>query len=283
MNPALTRAEIIAAEAEDIPTLQEVNWKVLKTISDNGKANGAPLEKLISRDQALTARILRAANSTLIDFPKPVSSLKNAINLLGARRLRSLALAASIDGVVRSRSLKNRQMWEHSLAVGLAASSLAEVCGYEDPETAFTCGLMHDLGKVVLDRGVTAEYQRVLDLVYNEHRSFLDAETEIIGFDHAEIGRLVARKWNLPPLVEEVAGYHHDPAAAPLDPRLSAIVSAADALCVQRGIGPSKRPDLDLYTLDAFLMLEIRHETFETLAAQLEDRFRVTKRMFGVG
>ena len=283
MNPALTRAEIIAAEAEDIPTLQEVNWKVLRTISDNGKANGVRLEQLISRDQAMTARILRAANSTLIDFPKPVSSLKKAMALLGARRLRSLALAASIDGVVRSRSLKNRQMWEHSLAVGLAASSLAEKCAYDDPETAFTCGLMHDLGKVVLDRGITTEYQQVLDLVYNEHRSFMEAELEIIGFDHTEVGRLVAHKWNLPPLVEEVAGYHHDPAAAPIDPRLSAIVSVADALCVQRGIGPSKRPDLDLFSLDALLMLEIRPDTLETLATELNERFHANKRMFGVG
>jgi putative nucleotidyltransferase with HDIG domain len=281
MSSPHTRAELLVAEAEDIPTLQEVNWKVLKTISGNG-GNGASLEHLISRDQAMTARILRAANSTFIDAAKPVASLRNAISVLGGRRLRSLALAASIDGVVRSRSLKNRQIWEHALAVALAASSLAQDCGYSDPEMAFTCGLMHDVGKMVLDGGLTTEYQRVLDLVYNERKSFVEAETEIMGFDHTEIGRMVSRKWNLPPLIEEVAGAHHNLKAAVLDPRLCAIISLADGVCVKQGIGPLKRPELKLSSLEACKILGVGSVTLEGLTAALGDRFRDNKRLFGM-
>jgi putative nucleotidyltransferase with HDIG domain len=280
MGALPNRAELIAAEADDIPTLPEVAWKVLRTVSENGSAEA--LDYLIISDQALTTRILRIANSTLFSSQQSITTISQAQGVLGFRRLRSLVLAASIDGVVRSRALKNRHIWEHALAVGLASSLLARKCNYPDPEQAFVCGLMHDVGKVVLDGGIGGEYQSVLDLVYNESLSFLEAERIILGFDHTVVGGLVARKWNLPPLVEEVARTHHCPGEAVLDKQLCALVSLADGLCVKQGIGPSKRPGLDLSTLPARQILGIEPESVKEIAVAVTERLHEDKKLFGL-
>ncbi|RPI20312.1 MAG: HDOD domain-containing protein, partial [Acidobacteria bacterium] len=255
--------------------------KVLKTVSDHGSRDH-DLESLITRDQPLTAKILRIANSSLLGARQPVSTLRQAILVLGKRRLRSLVLAASIDGVVRSRAMKNRQMWEHALAVAVASEFLAEACHYPDGQEAFVCGLLHDLGKVVMDRSLPNEYQQVLDRVYNEQVWFAEAERTILGFDHTAVGGLVAQKWNLPAVLQEVVREHHNPAAATLDPHLCAIVSLADAVCVKQGIGPSKRADLDLSSLTAAAILGMKPESLEKISQSVADRLSEDKRLFGL-
>ncbi len=275
------RARLIAAEAEDFPTLHEVAWKLLKTVSD-GASQVQDLERLISRDQPLTAKILRIANSSWLRSRQPVSTLRQAITVLGTRRLRSLVLAASIDGVVRSRAMKDRYMWEHALAVAVASELLAEETRYPDRQEAFVCGLLHDLGKAVLERSLTSEYQQVLDRVYNEHIWSTEAERSILGFDHAAVGGLVAQKWNLPAVLQEVVREHHTPASATLDPYLCAIVSFADGLCVKEGIGPSQRPEIDLSSLAAAAILGMKPQSLEKTSQAISKRFREDKRLLGV-
>jgi len=275
------RIELIAAEAEDIPTLPEVAWKLLKTVSDHG-TQLQDLERLIRRDQPLTAKILRIANSSWLGGRQSVSTLRQAITVLGTRRLRSLVLAASIDGVVRSRAMKNRYMWEHALAVGVASELLADQTRYPDRQEAFVCGLLHDLGKAVLERSLTSEYQAVLDRVYNERIWAVDAERSVLGFDHAAVGGLVAQKWNLPAVLQEVVREHHSPASATLDPYLCAIVSFADGLCVKEGIGPSQRPDIDLSSLTAASILGMKADSLERMSQAVAARFREDKRLFGL-
>ncbi|MFB3902958.1 MAG: HDOD domain-containing protein [Acidobacteriota bacterium] len=275
------RAEWIAAEAEDIPTLHEVAWKVLKTVSDR-PADVQDLERLVSRDQPLTAKILRIANSRWLGGRQPVSTLRQAITVLGTRRLRSLVLAASIDGVVRSRAMKNRHMWEHALAVAVASELLAEETHYPDRQEAFVCGLLHDLGKAVLEKSLASEYQQVLDRVYNEHIWAIEAERAILGFDHAAVGALVARKWNLPAVLEEVVREHHTPASATLDPYLCAIVSFADGLCVREGIGPSQRPEIDMSSLAAASILGMKPASLARTTQAVATRFQEDKRLFGL-
>ena len=103
-----------------------------------------------------------------------------------------------------------------------------------------------------MDAKLRDRYEPVIENVYSaEADSFVEAERAMFGFDHAEVGFLVARTWGLPPAVAESVRYHHDPASAAADPQLCAIVSLANALCVKLGLGPRKRPDLDLAALPA--------------------------------
>lgn len=274
------RLEAIAADAEDIPTLREVAWKVLKTVSDRSNSLGE-LERLLKLDQALTGKILRLANFRPLPPGTAVTTLQQAIAVLGKERLRSVVLAASIDGLVGSRALKNRRNWDHALAAGLAAESLAKSQDGCDPGHAFVCGLMHDLGKVVLDRSLGAEYQPVLDLVYNEQVSFREAERRVLGFDHTEVGSLVAEKWRLPWEIQDAVRHHHDPAMAQL-PTLSSVVSLADALCLKQGIGPCSFPDLDFRSLEAWQRLSLDTAFVDGVSRALPARCKAERLLFGL-
>jgi putative nucleotidyltransferase with HDIG domain len=281
MQVLTSQIRTIAQEVGEIPTLNQVAWKVLQSISDES-TTVRDLERLISCDQALTVRILKISNSAFFAIRGTVSTLSRAIVILGLQRLRSLVVAASVEGLCRSKALKDKLIWEHALAVALAASFLARECRYRDAEEAFVCGLLHDLGKAVLDRNMTTRYQAVLDLVYNEEYSFLHAERELLGFDHTEVGCLVAEEWHLPPLVGETIRYHHEPEYARLDPTLCALVSLGDAICIYQGIGPEKQPDMDLVNLEPAKMLNIQPERLLEISEEVKEKFLRDKKVFGL-
>jgi putative nucleotidyltransferase with HDIG domain len=269
----MERAERIAAMVGDLPSLPHVAAKVMELIHDSS-SSAADLEKLIASDQAMTARLLRVANSVFYGVRGQVSTLSRAIVIIGFSTLRSLVLTGVSEGMHTGRRscFKDKILWEHSLAAALAARTVAQACRYGSAEEAYVGGLLHDIGKVVLDANVPQEYQLVLEKVYNEQQSFIDAEHEVLGFDHTEVGALVARRWNLaPPLVEAVR-LHHEPMGAEIDPTLCAIVSLANSLCVKLGIGPERNPDLALESLDAALMLELPAGRLEEIAATVREK-----------
>ena len=164
---------------------------------------------------------------------------------------------------------KEKLLWEHALGTAAISRLLAADCTCPDGEEAFIAGLVHDVGKVVMDANLQDRYQTIIANVYNAQAdSFEVAERATFGFDHAEVGFLVARTWGLPPAIAESVGYHHDPAGAVVDPQLCAIVSLANALCVKLELGPHQRPDLDLATLPATTQLGLPTDGLDRLMAR---------------
>jgi putative nucleotidyltransferase with HDIG domain len=267
------RAELVAGKVGDLPVLPQVAARVVDMIHDP-KTTTKKLEEIISRDQATTARVLRVANSAFYGVRGEVSTLSRAIVILGFNTLRSVVLAGVSETLhADSRScFKDRILWEHSVAVAIAARIIARECRYPDPEEAYTGGLLHDIGKVVLDAKLPDEYQQVLERVYNDGQSFVDAENDVLGFDHTDVGALVVRRWSLAPPLCEAVQLHHQPMAAEIDPALCAIVSLANSLCVRLGIGPERNPALNLAEQDSTLMLTLTPPRIAAIAAAVQDR-----------
>jgi len=270
----------ILIQENDFPPLPEVAWKVLEITSDLYRGTQA-LEEIISSDQALTARLLRIANSDVFGVQRAVVTVAEAAIVLGNRRLRSVVIAASLDGVLK-KTPAGRLQWEHSLAVGLAARELAKEIGYADLDEAFVAGLMHDIGKNILDGQYPDSYGRVLELIAETGQETVEAERLVLGCDHCEAGQLLADVWNLSEPLAEVVRLHHTPEEAEVDSELCHIVHLADSIVVKLGIGPIGRPNLSLAKSPSRQTLQLQPKRIEQLANQIVRRLVEEKKKFGM-
>lgn len=262
----------------DFPPLPEVAWKVLEMTSDVYCGTQA-LEEIISRDQALTARLLRIANSAFLGVRGEVVTVGKAASVLGSQRLRSIVVAASLDGIFK-KTPTGRLQWEHSLAVALACHQLAKDNRYSDPDEAFVAGLMHDIGKNILDGQHPDSYGQVLELIAEGGQTTLKAERYILGYDHCEAGTLLANVWNWCERLTEVVRLHHTPEEAVVDPSLCHIVHFADSVVVKMGIGPISRPDLSLLDSPSLGILKLTAEQVEQLSEQIPTKLADEKKTF---
>jgi HD-like signal output (HDOD) protein len=214
----------------ELAVLPQVVMKVLDMTS-NTRATTQELEEVIGQDQALTSKVLTLANSSYYGLPRRVSSLREAVMFLGFRVVRNIAMTAScyniFIGKSDSQSLLKRRIWKHSVDTSLLTRL---VCAYAPdvvPDEAFAAGLLHDIGKTVLEQYYP---QAMLQVVQTAERLGIrhhEAEEQILGFNHADVGLALAIQWNLPIALGEALGYHHCISAASAAPRLVAVVAVA--------------------------------------------------------
>jgi putative nucleotidyltransferase with HDIG domain len=238
-NPKIDMETLLQA-VDDLPSLPQVAIGVLRATGDPG-SDAKGVARLISTDQVLTSKVLKLANSAFYGLPRKVTTVSEAVVLLGMNTIRGLALAVSTYDVLRKEyegySLGKGQLWRHSVAVALCSQLIAKTKKLPMDEEYFVAGLLHDIGKVVLSTYVGAEFARILDLAVTESISFLDAERSILGFDHAQVGSTIARRWNLPDVLVNAIEFHHEPERSPdLRPTLAA-VHVADIVCLTLGLG----------------------------------------------
>lgn len=277
----MSQLDAVALDSGELPTLPDVAVQVLN-LAGSDDATARDLELVLQRDPGLAARVLRLSNSAQFGVRGTVSTLSHAVVLLGSRMLRAVVLTACTESLSRNprSSFKDRILWEHAVAVGLTARTLAERCAPGLIEEAFVAGLLHDIGKMVLDTATGATYREVVQRVYNQRERFVDVEREMFGFDHAAVGGLVADKWMLAESIGEAIALHHDPRRAVINPPLSAIVSVANALCVKLEIGPEKLPDLDLASLDAVGCLGLGTDELAPLPDEIRERIAAERGTF---
>ncbi len=243
------RLETLLERVGQLPTLPPVALRILALVEDS-KSAVQDLSAVIAKDPALTARVLRLVNSSYYGLPYRVSTVSHAVSLLGFDTVRSLALGLSIFGLFegkgRGRVLDRNGLWTHSLVSGVAARLLALRVRYAVPEEAFVAGLLHDMGRFILDEYFPSELERIIQLEEQEGLALWEAERRILGFDHAQLGSLLAQRWGLPHGLAQAILGHHQPllvssSQESLDPTLTAIVALADRLSVEFGGGDEER------------------------------------------
>lgn len=234
-NLMMERAEILVGAIDDLPTIPVVATQVLSLL-DNPDVSIEEIADLMLSDQVMTARVMKLINSPVYRPAQEVTSLKRALVYLGLRHVRELALTTSVinafDG--DSGALELNAFWEHSFGVGMVSKIIAEKAGYKDLEKAYIAGIIHDLGEVFLSNFLREPFAEVLEYVEKHPVKLVDAEAEILGTTHCEIGLCMARKWNFPEAYCEVIACHHSPVEATADPLLCAIVNLSDLFCTVR-------------------------------------------------
>lgn len=264
--------EKIILETVDIPSLPPIAMKVLQLINDD-YSSIKELEKLIGRDQSFSARLLRIANSPYYGRDRSIDTISTGILLIGFNTMKSLVVAASLKDLHRKFGLFEQRLWEHSLGVSIAASLLAIETKLMTPEEAMIGGLIHDVGKTILNNSMPESYSVIVERVYEAGQPFLDVENEMLGFNHCHVGGLISRKWKLPKNLESVAEFHHATDFSGMeDPshvNLCKVVNVADAMCAVLGIG--LRAPLEGYIVN-YASLGLSSGRF----AEIEEMFKNT-------
>ena len=275
-------ASLILA-TQDLPAMPHVASKVLE-LSGDPNTSADQLHQVISDDQAMTARILKIANSAMYACSRQVKTLTEAIVMLGFDSIRSLVVtsaARSLYSVGNSRmGLKERLLWEHSVGSAFACRLLVLERYPQLAEEAFLAGLMHDIGKLLLNLQVPAKFDEIVQIVYNENRHFCETEQELLGFDHTNVGAMLVAKWNLPPLLEQIIADHHNPAAFNLEAPLLLYLDVANNLCKKLGIGFVDFPELDMSALMSNQLLGVDDTMLDEVAGKLQHTLETEMEIF---
>ena len=219
------------------------------------------LAATILTDQALTARLLRVVNSPHYRFTYPATTVHEAVTRLGFQRIKRIFFALSYGSVlgrrVASYNLGHNELWRHSTAVATTAQWLSDRVGYQAPDEAYIGGLLHDIGKLVLDQYYKVDWEYLLNEGQTYNQTLLETEERLFGLNHAIVGGEVARNWLLPECLIEAISYHHSPAIASKSPMLTAIVHIADVICLRLDVGLSHPSFLPALSGDALDLLSL--------------------------
>ena len=273
----------IIMTTRDLPAMPQVASKVLELSSDPN-TSAKQLQQVISDDQAMTARILKIANSALYSCSRKIKTLTEAIVMLGFNSIRSLVVTSAARNLYNTRTsqtgLKERLLWEHSIGCAFACRIMVSETKPAITEEAFLAGLMHDIGKLVLNIQTPEMFDQIVQVVYNENRSFALTEQEIFGFDHTHVGALLVNKWKLSPILEEVIRNHHNEAALSPEAPLLLYLDLSNKLCHKLGIGFIEDPDLNLVECQSNQVLGFSAEFFDHITNQLQETLESEMEIF---
>lgn len=226
----------------EIPPMPMVAVKIVSLVNKTNVEIDA-LQDVIMADQSIASNVLRLANSAYYGLRRNVDTVSDAIIVMGLDAIKNLALAISTKTVYKRFGILEQKLWEHSIGVSIAAGLIAKEIHPESAEEAMMAGLLHDIGKIVINNSQPERFLMVMEKVYNERIRFYDIEKEIFGFGHAEVGGLFAEKWGFSENLCDLIKRHHfqdydDLAELSSDRRLLCyIIAISDAICVRLGVG----------------------------------------------
>jgi putative nucleotidyltransferase with HDIG domain len=230
----------IIESMELIKPIPQVALKVLRLTNQPDYDIGS-VTKEIRQDQVISARIMKLVNSAMFATRRTIDSLDHALVFLGREMLVKLILSAAVHGFYGQSemgySLCKGGLFHHATGCANVAEALARKTQLVDPGIAYTAGLLHDIGKVVLDQYVGSAYPHFYRRVIEEGQSAIATERRLFGIDHTQIGHLLATRWSFPASLIEIIHHHHDPEIAKKDFLLGQIVFLADLLMSRFNIG----------------------------------------------
>ena len=270
----------ILDKLHDIPTLPIVATRVTELINDPNSSS-AQIADVLKKDQVLTAKVLKLINSPYYGIPGEVTDIKRALAYLGFNTLAQLVLSVSVISLFASKKdskFSLQSFWKHALGTAVAAELIAKKTGYPKPEECFTCGLLHDVGKIVLYQIAPDEFFRVINLAEKEKISFHEAERRLEVPAHGYLGEYIANAWRLPLVIRTTIRYHHsdvrqmDTILSSIKPAVQ-IVSLANQIAVKENIGFSGNASGGLITDDLLAPLGLFERDVDPIVVALKKDF----------
>ena len=217
-------------------------YKKLQEVLNNPNSSFEDISLVINADPGLLTRLLKIVNSPFYGLSTQVDSIPHAINILGTEQLVDLVLATEVvnkfKGIPKD-MIDMEAFWKHSIACGLASRMIAKKKEESKPERYYLAGMLHEIGSLVLYKEVPSTARECIAQSNYKGEHLFQTESDMLGFNHADLGKELLKKWNLPDRIVEAVGYHHNPLKAKWYPRFATIVHAADIMVYEMKIGNS--------------------------------------------
>lgn len=278
LNPEAAQEALIQSailEISHIATLPEITLKIIRLVEDPD-STAQDLNKIISNDPALGARVLKVVNSAFYGLPGQIGSINRAIVLLGLNAVKNIAIAASLTKLFRGGQVcpnfNAKDLWTHSIAVGTATRLLAKKVNLGLPDEAFLAGLIHDLGIMVEMQARRNKFIETMEKLDASRGSLTlrQAEMAVMGANHEQFGAALCKAWKFPMSFAYVTGFHHRPMElAEANRTLTALVHVADILAAGLHLGYSGTVESAAVAPELMGMLNLTAEALEEVKVAL--------------
>lgn len=262
----------------NLPSVPHVSMRVLNML-DDPYISLKKLEDLILADQSLTAKILKIANSAFYGLRRKVTLISDALNVIGFKTIRDVILVASIREVYKVFGLIEKKLWEHGVGVSVVGGIISEYIQLIKREEITLAGLMHDIGKIIINNNYPAEYAKCMNLVHTNNLTFREVEKELFGFTHTEVGALLADKWGFSSELKTVIGNHNNldyikNTQDLYEKSLLLGINLADSICTRLGIGYKEpMPQLVKDEEEIMSMLGLSKSNYSDIVNKFIDTF----------
>jgi putative nucleotidyltransferase with HDIG domain len=264
----------LVEKIQSLPTLPGIVTRITHML-DNPETTANAVGREIESDQVLSAKVLKLVNSGFYGFSQPIATIPHAMVLLGFNVVKTLVLSTSVLDMM-SQSMAG--LWQHSLACARTCGIVARHLDMDDPEEISVAGLLHDLGKVVMEAHLKEEFEKVLSQVRDRNALFYEAEQEVMGVTHANIGAWLLQKWKLPGQIVDPIMHHHDfhPVRAHAD--RTAVIHLSDILVRAEGYGSGGDNRIPVVSEEALTKLDLTaddiRDIMDTMQGEMRDVIR---------
>ncbi len=278
------RIESIISNLDQLPSIPDVASKVL-TMATDPDVSFKQVAEEIAKDQAITTNILKLCNSAYFSKGKEITSIDRALVTLGLKEVKDVVVVAATKAILNKTiigyDLAKGELWRHGLAVGILSKKIAQQKNRKDiADIVFTGGIIHDIGKTVLAIYVQNTYKDILDTVRKNGIPFQQAEKEIMGYDHQEIGERVLAKWKFPEVLKAIVQFHHQPDRAPGEFKpYTSIVHIANTICLMAGIGIGSDGLYHELNDAAITTIKLTDQDLETFYAEIPEMMHQAKEL----
>ena len=254
----------------------------IMTVLDDDNSTIESISKLISTDQAFSVKVLKLANSAYFGYSRQISTIPQAIVILGTSSIKNIAMGISVFSTMNDNDsvLKDEleEMAKYSLNVAVYARLIATRFGYPQPDEVFAAGLLHDLGRIIIMKYLAEEYAQIMFLMVNEQKTVCEAEFKVIDINHMELGAYLASYWNFPERMIHVIKHHHDPYDVPEEIEtddtiypLIKFVSLAQFFCSSNMLSEKEMEVFEKLKTDFSITDEVLKEISESSSALFDD------------
>lgn len=276
-------ARELVRSAPDVSSPPAVYQRLMSVIN-HPRAGLADIAGVISEDQGLTARLLKVVNSAFFSFPRRIESVTQAVTVVGTSQIRDLALATSVQTIferVPGDLVDMDSFWHHSLACGVTARGIATQRRESNVERFLVAGLLHDIGRLLIYLQLGDEARKSLERSRSRGIPLYQAEQEVLGCDHAEVGLVLLQEWNFPDALQEAVRLHHRPDRASRYPVEVAAVHVADIVAHALRWGRSGETRVPPLVPEAWGLLGLEDWRIPTILEDAERQLEAASHFFG--
>jgi putative nucleotidyltransferase with HDIG domain len=281
----MSHIKSIIKKIDRLKPIPQVASKVM-SITKNPESSMSDLSDVIVYDTAVTANLLKVVNSAYFSLPEKIDSVHQAIVYMGMGQVVDLVLlsasAKNIKTAHKGYDLESGDLWKYSVSSALIAREIAEKKGAKEINLIFTAALLKDIGKTILSQYVNDSFDKINALVTEQNFTFREAEKQVIGIDHAELGGMVAENWKFSPKMVEIIRNHHRPQDSSISKFESSIVYMADILCMMMGIGGGSDGLAYRFHMEVVERLEFTERDIQEIIAGFGEKLQEVEAMVSI-